>query len=141
MAWLPKEEAARRLGVSIDTVERKLKRGELSGQKEPRSRGWRWLVEVPEDVTGAEGSAAPASDPAEAPADAGASDSPALCELVHILKDQVDSLRKQVEADREELAAKNRQIGELHVLLQQQAQAALPAPKENRQSWWRFWER
>jgi len=41
-------------------------------------------------------------------------------------------LERQVEA-------KDEQIKELHVLLQQ-SQAALPAPKENRR-WWRFWDR
>jgi hypothetical protein len=53
-------------------------------------------------------------------------------EFIESLKDAVSTLRSQ-------LGTKDRQIGELHVLLQQ-AQAALPAPRENR-SWWRFWQR
>jgi hypothetical protein len=40
---------------------------------------------------------------------------------------------------RSQLEAKDKQIEQLHVLLQQ-AQAALPAPRENR-PWWRLWQR
>jgi hypothetical protein len=54
------------------------------------------------------------------------------------LRELVEVLKAQVEADRVERVRKDEQIRELHVLLQQ-AQAALPAPRENRQSWWRFW--
>ncbi len=140
MVWVPKEEAARRLGVSVDTVERKLKRGELSGQKDSRPRGWRWLIEIQEDVADTSAPATAAHDPAFASAEASANEIQALRELVNTLKEDVGSFRNQVEADREELTAKNRQIEQLHVLLQQ-AQVALPAPKENRQSWWRFWSR
>jgi multidrug efflux pump subunit AcrA (membrane-fusion protein) len=71
-----------------------------------------------------------------------------LSELVAALRSQVegqqelvDSLQAQVKAQQEELAAKNKQIEQLHILLQQ-AQAALPAPKENRHSrWYKFWHR
>jgi hypothetical protein len=53
----------------------------------------------------------------------------------------VDSLQAQVKVQQEELTAKNKQIEQLHILLQQ-AQSALPAPTENRQSWWRrLWQR
>jgi hypothetical protein len=52
---------------------------------------------------------------------------------------QIESWKQEAEAHREQLQAKDRQIEQLHVLLQQ-AQAALPAPRENR-PWWRFWQR
>jgi hypothetical protein len=40
-----------------------------------------------------------------------------------------------------QLQAKDKQIEQLHILLQQ-AQAALPVPKEDRLSWWhRLWHR
>ena len=150
MVWVPKEEAARLLGVSIDTIERKLKRGELKGKQDPRPRGWRWLVEIPQDVAIAETFAAPATNPANAPADAHANELEALRELVDTVKDEVAQLRRQLqsqaetyerqnEAYQQQLEAKDKQIEQLHVLLQQ-AQGALPAPKENR-SWWRFWKR
>ena len=47
-------------------------------------------------------------------------------------------LRELVDTLKEELARRNTQMEQLHVLLQQ-AQAALPVPKENRRSWWRLW--
>ena len=45
----------------------------------------------------------------------------------------------QLEIYERELEAKNKQIEQLHILLQQ-AQAALPAPRENR-FWWKFWRK
>jgi hypothetical protein len=51
-----------------------------------------------------------------------------------------DTVQKLIEALTTELEAKNKQIAELHVLLQQ-AQAALPAPRENRPWWQRLWHR
>jgi hypothetical protein len=46
-----------------------------------------------------------------------------------------DTVQKLIEALTTELEAKNKQIEQLHVLLQQ-AQAALPTP---RRPWWRWW--
>jgi DNA-binding response OmpR family regulator len=71
-----------------------------------------------------------------------------LSELVAALRSQVegqqelvDSLQAQVKVQQEELTAKNKQIEQLHVLLQQ-AQSALPAPKESQHSWWyKLWHR
>jgi uncharacterized protein YhaN len=73
-----------------------------------------------------------------------------LEELAEVLKDEVAQLRRQLqsqtetherqnEAYQQQLEAKDKQIEQLHVLLQQ-AQAALPSPRNNR-SWWRFWQR
>ncbi len=56
----------------------------------------------------------------------------ALRELNAALQSRIDAQDKQLES-------KDKQIEQLHVLLQQ-AQTALPAPRENR-PWWRFWER
>ena len=150
MVWVPKEEAARLLGVSIDTVERKLKRGELNGKQDPRPRGWRWLVEIPQDVAAAETSEASASNPANAPADAHANEPEVLRELIDTVKDEVAELRRQLqsqaesyqqqlEAKDQQLEAKDKQIEQLHVLLQQ-TQAALPAPRDHR-PWWQLWRR
>jgi hypothetical protein len=147
MVWVPKEEAARLLGVSIDTVERKLKRRELNGKQDPRPRGWRWLVEIPQDVATAETSAGPAN----APADACANGPEALRELVDTVKDEVAQLRQQLqcqaesyqqqlEAKDQQLEAKDKQIEQLHVLLQH-AQAALPGARDNRPWWQRLWRR
>jgi chromosome segregation ATPase len=62
-------------------------------------------------------------------------------ELIASLNEQVQTLKGQLDAKDSQLDSKDRQIEQLHVLLQQ-AQAALPAPKEDRQSWWqRLWHR
>jgi hypothetical protein len=52
---------------------------------------------------------------------------------------ELQALRDRVKAQDRELEAKNEQIRELHILLQQ-AQAALSAPVGT-QRWWRFWRR
>ena len=45
-----KKEAAELLGVSVDTIERRIKRGELKGHKESRPQGLTWLVEIPQEI-------------------------------------------------------------------------------------------
>ena len=118
-------EAAQRLGVSTDTIHRRLKRGQLSGHQQTTPQGFTWLIEVavgPRDWE--------RGTPADAPANAG--DTHRLEQMVSMLQDQVGAQQLQLET-------KDQQIKELHVLLQQ-TQAALPAPRDGR-SWWRFWER
>lgn len=44
---VPLREAARRLGVSADTIRRRLKSGELHGEKHRGRQGDAWLVAVP----------------------------------------------------------------------------------------------
>ena len=47
------KEAAERLGVSVDTVRRRLKAGDLEGTQEPHGKsGYRWLVHLPDDAPG-----------------------------------------------------------------------------------------
>ena len=53
---------------------------------------------------------------------------------------ELQALRDRVAAQDRELEAKNEQIRQLHILLQQ-AQAALPSPKGTQRPWWRFWRR
>ncbi len=127
-------EAARRLGVSADTVKRRLRSGELRGHKQPGRGGFSWLIEMDES--------SPSNSVGNAPANAPANDVEvqALRELVETLRAQVTAQQNQLEYHQQQFEAKDRQIGELHVLVQQ-AQAALPAPKENHQTWWRFWSR
>jgi transposase len=52
--WVPIPDAAERLGVSADTIRRRLKRGELTGRKEPRAQGHVWLIEVDADRANSE---------------------------------------------------------------------------------------
>jgi predicted site-specific integrase-resolvase len=112
-------EAARLLGISESTARRRLRSGELPGRQVPTKQGFIWLVEVDDEL------AADTSD---------SRGLDALRGLVSSLTEQNTLLKAQVQAQQEQLLAKDTQIGQLHVLLQQ-AQA-LPAPREAR-PWWR----
>lgn len=104
-------EAAHRLGVSTDTIRRRIRAGELTAHQEPTAQGFRWEVEL---------------EPKDQPPNAPDSNLDAL----------VTTLQAQVQAQAEELEARRREVGELHVLLQN-AQAALTAPETR--PWWRVW--
>lgn len=96
-------EAAKRLGVSTDTIKRRLRRGELQGKKKPTAQGHVWLIEVDDDDEGGELRDATA-------AAIGAKD-----ETIAVLRQQLD--------------ARTREVERLHILLQQALQRpALPAP-------------
>jgi hypothetical protein len=136
-------EAAHQLGVSVDTVKRRIQKGELKGHQQPRPQGFVWLVEMPEETN------LPGSNPANTPVDTPvtAGELRRLEEIVQFLKGelngrdvQIESWKQEAEAHREQLQAKDRQIEQLHVLLQQ-AQAALPAPRDSRPWWQRLWRR
>ena len=103
------------LGLSENPVRRRLHNGLLNGYQEDPPNG-KWSVELPEGV-----------DAQETARQEGSAH-----ELVAVLREELMVRDKQLEA-------KDEQIRELHVLLQQ-AQAALPAPKEDR-LWWQFWRR
>jgi septal ring factor EnvC (AmiA/AmiB activator) len=127
-------EAAHQLGVSVDTVRRRLQKGELKGQQQPRPSGHIWLVELDEELD-------QNSRLADRSADAEQGDQARLaaCQAdIHRLEEMVAMLQAHIVTQGSELEAKNQQISELHVLLQQ-AQAALPAARGR--PWWRFWGR
>jgi hypothetical protein len=101
-------EAAERLGVSVDTVRRRLRRGELKGRHQLTSQGFIWLIEAPEPVganTGVEpgpgkarlhlGSAPAGSTAvrANATGDAApaANDLQALRELAEVLRHEIEA--------------------------------------------------
>ena len=107
-------EAARRLGISEKTVRRRVHNGELPGTQVSTPQGFTWMVDMPDEV--------PSDD--NGVGESGNENHSDLRELVETLKG--------------ELVRKNTQIEQLHVIIQQQA-LALPAPKENGRSWWRFW--
>jgi transposase-like protein len=108
-------EAARRLGISERTVRRRLHNGDLPGRQLATPQGFVWTVEMPDDTPNGQSNGKPTDGEPEA-----------LRELVAVLKDQIET--------------KDQQIKELHVLLQQ-AQAALPSPRDNRPWWQRLWRR
>src|SRR5687768_14795603 len=56
--WLPLGDAAGILGVSTDTMRRRVKRGELDGERRPTPQGFVWWVRLGGNVdTGNLGSA------------------------------------------------------------------------------------
>ena len=84
-------EAAHRLGVSQDTVRRRLKTGELAGEKGRSAGGFRWIVDLDGQVVGRK------HDGQD-------------YHLVELLKGQVQDLRVQLEV-------RAREVSELHQLL------------------------
>jgi excisionase family DNA binding protein len=148
-AFITVAQAAFQLGVSEDTVKRRIRRGELRGKQVPRPQGYVWLVELSttryQDAgrsTDHGSNGTYARDTAQHH-DAGAEEN-RVDELVTVLQSQVAAQQRQIDnllaAHQDELAAKNKQIEQLHILLQQ-AQAALPTPRDNRSWWQRLWRR
>jgi hypothetical protein len=117
-------EAARLLRVSEHTIRRRLRSGDLHGQQVASSGGFLWMVEIPEELQ------------------VNSADSEGLAAMKALLaraEAHIATQESQLALLGRQLESKDRQIEQLHVLLQQ-AQAALPAPREGR-PWWRFWQR
>ncbi len=134
MALATIAEASQQLGVSVHTLKRRLKRGEVQGQKRPTPQGFVWMVEVPDDASRADKGTPNYTDgvpgaPPDGIPDGVAREFRRMEELVAVLQGQVLS-------QGEELDARRREVQELHVLLQQ-TQAALPPARDGR-PWWRW---
>ena len=123
MAGISIREAAQLQGVAQDTIRRRIRRGELKAHQEPTPQGFRWLVELEEEVAQAEPTQMQGIDDAQAGE-------------AQVLRELVATLRSQVQGQGEELEARRREVSELHILLQQKA---LPAP-EGRPWWRRLWQ-
>jgi len=122
MVELTVTEAAQVLGISTATVKRRLASGELTGRKEPRPQGSRWLVEVDTDHPQVTDSSVEGSSTGTAE----------LTTLVTVLQEELAARRQEVQ---QLLATHHEEIRELHVLLQN-SQTALNA---GRRAWWKFW--
>jgi len=118
MARLSIPEAVHTLGLSQDTIRKRLRSGDLQGQKVKGAGGFKWEVFIDDDPTvkgvTQDGNHANVTDDGNHRDDA---NDGALVEIL-----------------REELTEKNRQISELHRLL---AQTALNAASGR--PWWAFW--
>lgn len=119
-------EAAARLGLSTETVRKRLQRGKIKGHK---AADGSWRVFLPPDrQPGQPQDNSPDSSPDSSPDRA--------APLVAALRDEVAFLRSQLQARDEE-------IRRAHVLLQQaqqQSMALLAAPQQPeppRPPWWR----
>ncbi len=125
-------DAAERLGVSSDTIRRRLKAGELAGRQEPQgTQGYRWLVQLPADppaATPAVASGAPGMPTAAAYELA---DARARIEGLARLIDEIASQREKLERERDDWKDAAQREGEasreLRHLLKQSQDLALPA--------------
>jgi chromosome segregation ATPase len=118
-------EAAQLLRLSEYTIRRRLRTGELTGQQVVSPGGFAWMVEVPDELA--------QDSPME---NSYSGEIAAMQALLARAEAQIASQETQLQAKDRQLESKDRQIEQLHVLLQQ-AQTALSAPREERQSWWR----
>jgi hypothetical protein len=131
-------EASRTLGVSVETVRRRLRRQQLAGQKLPTAQGFEWRVLLPaqlldaadlaetarsDQAEGAPPTHAPGMAPSQAPP-------PASARELARLEAHVGDLRTELAEARTELEARRREVQELHVIIARltPAPAALPAP-------------
>jgi len=105
-------EAARMLGLSQDTVRKRVRAGELVGERETAPGGFRWMVDLDPDATAGEVAGDPWGN--------GRSDA-----LVDVLMAQLQDLREQLDA-------RTREISELHQLMG--ARSLNPG-----RPWWRRW--
>ena len=136
MTRLSIREAAQQLGVAELTIRRRLRSGLIPGYQEDPPNG-RWWVDLPDDENGLKTSASMEGVEISSEVEK------ALRDIIHRQDETISQLQEQhqvqVESCRQQLEAKDKQIEQLHILLQQ-AQAALPASRDNR-PWWRFWRR
>ena len=127
-------EAAKRLGVAQDTIRRRIRNGGLVAHQETRPQGYIWLVELPEDNSTGDVEAEVIGRNSETAEDGSWPLLDALNCQVEGQQRLIESLESQILTYQQELGAKNEQIRELHVLLQQ-SQPVLPPAR----AWWRFW--
>ena len=117
-------EAAKCLGMSIDSIRRRIAKNELKARKVPSPHGEIYLVELPDD-------AVPTPDTA-------------ATEEKEDNTVAIEAMRKTISILETELESRRREVQELHVLLQQ-AQKQLPPGKTEdakeetpvKISWWR----
>jgi len=121
MARLTIAQAANTLGVAQSTIRKRLRSGDLQGQKVKGAGGFRWEVFVADGATvkGAtqDGNHSNVTDDGNHGDHGDHANDGTLVEIL-----------------REELTEKNRQISELHRLLAQTALNAAPG-----RPWWQFW--
>src|SRR5258708_5455640 len=99
--WVPVNDAAVALGVSVATLKRHLKSGKVAGRQEKTPSGFRWYVEQPDDdETGPADGKSTGSEGAIDPRD----------QVIGVLQHQVDELWAEV-------AARRQEVRELHILL------------------------
>jgi hypothetical protein len=121
------EDAARHLGLSQQTVKRRLKKGTLRGEQEPTSTGFRWYVVLDTPGTTVDVSGDVSGTSADTTADIPA-DTPSMAlqtaraqEMAAYTRALVEPLYARLEAQAELEQARARQNA---------------APVQERRSWW-----
>ncbi len=108
--WGTLAEVADAYGVSVDTIRRRMKRGELETRRHQTPQGFKWLAVLPEPETTETATNAPGSPRTnETPAQG-------VTIIEHDREELVATLRQ-------ELALRNREISRLHDVIASQAQA------------------
>ena len=129
MALVTVLEASQRLGLTQDTVKRRLRKGALPGERLPRPQGYVWLVELANDDN-------PMPEQGDDSVEQGGVNGVNGTMPGHgddsVSNREITRLDEMVTMLREQLDVQNNQIRELHVLL---SQAALPAPPSERRRW------
>ena len=109
--FAPLADVAAAYGVSVDTIRRRMRRGEIEARREATPSGFKWFVRMP--------------SPEERPASNAAQDAPRSPRTGETREHGALVLEGQaelVEALRSQLAVKDQQIRELHEILARQAQ-------------------
>lgn len=99
-------EAARQLGVSQDTVRRRIRRGHLSAHKQVTPKGRAWLVDVPAATTGQAADA---------------------LEEIRRLQEEVRHWRELAAVLGQEVAARRREVQDLLMLLDRAQDRLFPS--------------
>jgi hypothetical protein len=102
-------DAARQLGLSPDTVRRRIRIGVLAAHQKPRGRGYQWIVDLPDAQPGTDAAGEPNADMGHAP----------TIEEYQQMKQQVIDLRRMLEVATAELEARRSETGRLLALLEQ----------------------
>lgn len=103
MATVTIQEAAHQLGVSVDTVRRRIRSGALAARKDARPQGHQWLVEVP------------ATQPP---------DLLAAKQEIQRLEEVVDHLQRSLTMANGELTARRNEVARLLTLLEARLQGS-----------------
>ena len=116
-------EAAERLGVSVDTIRRRLKSGDLAGEKVKSAQGFAWRIELPADAPPAQDAGSTSSAPA-----ADAIELVQLRERAAGLERLAEELKSERDAWREQAVRDGEAAQQLRILLQQAQQLAQALP-------------
>jgi hypothetical protein len=130
--WLPIADAAIALGVSVDTIRRKRKLGELAARPEQTAYGFRWLINLDRVTSPVDHLAQGSAQPYAAPAGASAQPRASVADIPMTEREQKfwDALQREQVAN-----------AELRVLLQRtlERQPLLESPVppgETPSNWW-----